>query len=287
MSKSDKYIHFVLYDAEMGKRIGKTITKSHFKDQDEIDTHIQSVRALQKKKNADYKKKMRMEIVEKAGVINELRGKVLDHLDNFILDKGTGNSTVVFGASKRGKSTLMMRLYNEYFADDKKYISSLFTGNKQIHMYKKAKRLLVSEGFGKQSEKYIMMQKYINSNTDNRYKFLNLFDDIIDAKHKKLVNNLILTYRNANISTIMCLQYPFLFSKMNRGNVNNILIFACNNDAEIKDMIDIFLKSRFLNAGLRSLSDQLNFFKEVTANYGFFYINNIHNVMTLHRIINK
>ena len=129
------------------------------------------------------------------------------------------------------------------------------------------------------------MQKYINSNTKNKYKFLNMFDDIIDLKYKKLINNLVLTYRNANISSIMCLQYPFLFSKMNRGNVNNIFIFACNNDAEIKDMIDIFLKGRFLNAGLVNPRDQLNYFKEVTANYGFFYINNIHNVVSVHRIL--
>jgi hypothetical protein len=130
-----------------------------------------------------------------------------------------------------------------------------------------------------------MMQKYINSNTKNRYRFVNLFDDVIDLKHKRLINNLVLSYRNANISSLICLQYPFLFSKMNRGNVNNIFIFACNNDAEIKDMIDIFLKGRFLNAGLVTLRDQINYFKEVTNNYGFFYLNNIHNVLTIHRIL--
>jgi len=284
MSQDRKYISVGLYDAETKKRISRNVTRSNFNSDSELKSHIESMKTAQRKKNADYKKKIREETVTIA-VVEKPFGETLSNIDDFILDKHTGNSTVIFGASKRGKSTLMMRLYNQYYGSGDKYISTLFTGNKQIGMYKKSHKLLISEGFNSKSEKYIMMQKYINSNTKNRYRFVNLFDDVIDLKYKRLINNLVLTYRNANISSVICLQYPFLFSKMNRGNVNNIFIFACNNDAEIKDMIDIFLKGRFLNAGLVTLRDQINFFKEVTHNYGFFYLNNIHNMLTIHRIL--
>jgi len=284
MYKDKKYISVGLYDAETKSRISKNVTRQNFKNDRELKSHIESMKITQRRKNAEYKKKINIEKLNNS-IIEKPFGEVLTNINNFILDEDTGNSTVIFGASKRGKSTLMMRLYNKYYGIDNKYISTLFTGNKQIDMYKKSNKLLISEGFNKKSEKYIMMEKYINSNTKNKYKFVNLFDDVIDLKYKKLINNLVLTYRNANISSIICLQYPFLFSKMNRGNVNNIIMFASNNDAEIKDMIDIFLKGRFINAGILSLRDQLNYYKEVTANYGFFYLNNIHNSLTIHRIL--
>lgn len=213
--------------------------------------------------------------------------QTLNNINNFRLDENTGNSCVIFGSSKRGKSTLMMHIYKKFYEKNKNFISTLYAGNRQIGMYKKGDKLLVTEGFVKKSENYIKLQKYINSQTNNEYKFLNMFDDIIDGKYKALVNNLILTYRNADISTIMCLQYTYLLSKMNRANVNNIIIFGCNNDAAIKDMIDTFLKSFFINMNLVSYKDQYNYFKDVTNKYGFFYIDVLKNILTTHRILNK
>lgn len=299
MSHAEKYISVTMYDAEKKKNITRTLSKSRFKTEKALKNHIDKLKETQREKNRVYKEATAADIYEeklenqknnnssiKQIADNKMYTNTITNIDNFILDPETGNSTAIFGASKRGKTTLMMKLYEKYYAHDKKFISTLFAGNKQIKAYKGCKNLLLGDGFSKQSENYIKMQKYLNMHTKNKYKFLNMFDDIIDTKYKALVNNLILTYRNSNISTIMCLQYPYLLSKMNRANVNNVFIFGCNLPAEKKDMIDVFLKDHFLNLGLSTLKDQINFFDEVTSNYGFFYINNLKGRFTIHRILN-
>lgn len=293
MSKTQKYVSVTMYDASQGKRISRSLTRSKFRSEKQLQDHIKDMRAKQKEKNRIYKKnhgidKYKKQLENPLPDENTYGHVILDNINNFHIDKKTGTSTVILGASKRGKTTLMMRLYNKYYKKHSTFICTLFTGNKQIPLYNKNndKNLLISEGFNKKSEKYIKLQKYLNTETDNRYKFLNMFDDIIDMKYSSLINNLILTYRNSNISTIMCLQYAYLMSKMNRANVNNIIIFDGGSEQAIKDLIDNFLKAYFLNLGLKTYKDQYNFFKEVTNNYGFFYINNHKNIFSIHRILN-
>lgn len=299
MNTGAKYISVTMYDAEKKKNINKTIKRDNFKNEKHLQNYIEEMKTQQRKKNRIYKEKHKMdkynEILRQDDEDEEevkkqsnktIKNVTLNHMDNFILDKETGNTTVIFGSSKRGKSTRMIKIYKQFYEPDKNFISTLFTGNTQIPIYKSVKRLLISDGFNKRSEKYIQMQKYINMQTNNHYSFLNMFDDIIDIKYKTLINKLVLTYRNANISTIMCLQYAYLLSKQNRANVNNIIIFGCNSDEAIKDMIDTFLKSFFANVGITSFKDQYNFFKDVTHDYGFFYINNIKGKISVHRIPN-
>ncbi len=285
MSKNSRqkydYVKVALYDAEKKKTIGKTINRANFKSERELKKYIDKLKEDQKEKN----KKVKEQTLEKtAEKIVTMSNNTMNNIDNFILDEGTGNSTVILGSSKRGKSTLMMHLYKKFYMDDPNFLSTLFSGNHHIDVYKNYKNLLIGDGFNTQSEKYVKLEKYINSKTKNKYDFLNLFDDIIDLKYKKLVNNLILTYRNANISTIMCLQYGYLLSKMNRANVNNIIIFGCNSAEAKKDMIELYLKPFFLNKGLESYKEQSNYFDEVTNDYGFFYINNIRNSFSTHRL---
>jgi len=293
----NKYFTITLYDAEKKKTISKTIKTAPFKTEKELKDYLSEVKAEQREKNRIFRDAKAVTLVDKMKTENSnlktegeklkplINSKITPNIDNFILDEGTGNSTVIFGSSKRGKTTLMVRIYDQFYAQDSSLIATLFCGNSQIKKYKHHKNLLIGDGFNMKSEKYIKMEKYINTKTKNYYNFLNMFDDIIDTKYKNLINKLILTYRNSNISSIMCLQYAYLLSKMNRANVNNIIIFGCNSDEAIKDMIDTFLKSFFLNLGLTSYKQQYNFFNQVTENFGFFYINNIHNHFSIHRII--
>lgn len=276
-----KQVKVALYDADKKKVIGKTLTKSKFKTQKELDDYIERIKETQKEKNKRVKEEREE---SRSQEIYKMTTEQSSNINNFILDPNTGNTTVILGSSKRGKSTLMMKLYQQFYESDPEYISTLFSGNHHIGVYQGYKNLLVSEGFGPRSENYVKMEKFINSKTNNKYKFLNLFDDIIDVKYKKLINNLILTYRNANISTIMCLQYAMLLSKGNRANVNNYIIFGCNQADAKKDMIDLFLKPYFVNMGLTNYRDQINYFDKITDNFGFFYLNNVHNKMSTHRL---
>ena len=274
-----KYKTITIYDAEKGKNIGKTFKISNFENEDKLLEHIEKIKKEQREKNKIFKENK----------INNTKTKIqssniLDNIDNFILDKNTGTSTVILGSSKRGKSTIMMYIYRKFYQNNKNFISTLFSGNYHIDAYKNSKNLLIGDGFNEDSENYIKMQKYINSKTKNKYDFLNLFDDILDLKYKSIINRLILTYRNSNISSIMCLQYTYLLSKMNRANVNNIIIFGANTEEAKRDLIELYLKQHLINLGYINYIDRLNFFDYVTNDYGFFYINNLKQSFSIHRI---
>lgn len=131
------------------------------------------------------------------------------------------------------------------------------------------------------------MQKYINTKTKNKYKFCNLFDDIIDGaggKHGRIINQMILSYRNSNISLVMCLQYLFLLNKGNRSNVNNTIVGGANSAMDMQNLIENILKPYFVQLGYKSYPEQAMLFQECTKNYGFFYIDNLKNTISAFRL---
>jgi hypothetical protein len=236
------------------------------------------------------------------------------------LDPQTGNSCVILGSSKRGKSYLMMHLYDKYYSTssglykeewsqikeskeykekpvklqritkkkfycDREYIAVLFSIS-NIPMYQRD-NLIKCNGFNKEAEKLIKLEKVINTRNKemNKYKFINLFDDIIDHKHSKLLENLILTYRNSNISSIICLQYGYLLSKSARANVNNIILFGFNSDESIEVIIKTYLGSHLSRMGIKHLPFQLEFYKAMTADHGFIYIQPVRDQITFHRLV--
>jgi hypothetical protein len=189
------------------------------------------------------------------------------------LDEGTGNSTVILGSSKAGKSTLLMYLYRKYYTD---FISVLFSDNPQIKLYKDPK-LIKSTHFLPQVIKDFHM---INRKTKNKYPFCVLMDDIIDQKENLLVKKLILTFRNSNISSIVSLQSPTLLNKANRASVNNIILFKFNSDEMIEQTIRFFLMSHLKG----NMDSKIRQYKEMTSDYKFIYLNPRDNKISIHKI---
>ena len=66
--------------------------------------------------------------------------------------------------------------------------------------------------------------KKINNITRNLFKFFILFDDIIDLRGN-LLTKAILTLRNANISTVISIQYEKLMNPAQRSSIHNMYIF--------------------------------------------------------------
>lgn len=250
------------------------------------DTTVYNLLRMMKKKDVKEDKEIINEIPKELTPLNtnNYNVQIMDNISNYRVDPNTGQTTCIFGSSKRGKSTLMMRLYDNFYKPNRDIISTLFSGSPQLRIYKGDKNLLISNGFVDKSTKYIKLLKYINMKTKNFYDFLVLIDDIIDQKYSKVVNNMVLTYRNSNISLIMCLQYVFLLSKMNRANINNTFVFGANNAEDEKNNIEVLLKPYLINLGYKSYIDQVNFYKYVTKDHGFFYIDNLHNKISFHRL---
>lgn len=185
------------------------------------------------------------------------------------LDKDTGNSIVIFGRSKGGKTTLMMdTIFPQYF-NNNSYIATLFAGNPQIDLYKGYKRLIVTNS---NCGDYIKAQKLVNIKTDNHYKFVNLVDDNINLRYNNFVNESILTLRNSNLSTILCFQYARHLSKQARPNVNNLIFLNLGNDEATKEAIDIFLASYFRRLGYNTLPLMIEYYNKMTSNFHYFYL---------------
>lgn len=199
------------------------------------------------------------------------------------LDPGTGNTTFLMGSSKQGKSTAMMHIYDEYYADEN-FISILWTNSPQIPLYKKPK-LLRSNTWGKKSETIIKSMRHINQKTKNKYKFLNMMDDLIEIKGSTLINDLVLTYRNSNISSIISLQYSNLFSKSSRANANNVVLFGFNTDEAIEVVIRSFLNGYLSGKlGIKSIPDQINWYKKMTSDHKFIYVKPAGNHVSFHKL---
>ena len=111
-----------------------------------------------------------------------------------------------------------------------------------------------------------------------------MLDDIIDVKFSALISNLILTYRNSNISSLISLQYPKLLNKSARANINNIILFNFNTDETIIDTIKLYLRNHFNKLGFKTFDEQLSLYKELTKNHGFIYLNTINNYISFHRL---
>jgi hypothetical protein len=287
----------VLYDAATKKRRSVYVSRKDFDDVAAMEAYIRKLRdeaiAKNKQHNIDLRRQHIQSVMTRptdvpVDIITSVADVVtkIQHTSKIpmVLDEGTGNTILILGSSKRGKSTLMMRLYDKYFKDSHK-INTLFSANPHLKVYKGDPKLLVSYGFGEDHARYIQSQQYINVKTKNHYAFTNLFDDIITEKTSPILNQLVLTYRNANISMVICLQYLYLFSKMNRSNVNHTFIFGMNSYEDIENICKNMLRSYFIrDYHIAKLQDQIALFTILTKNHGFIYLDNINGVMSIHRL---
>ena len=199
-----------------------------------------------------------------------------------LLDEDTGNTTFLLGSSKMGKSTALMKIYDEYYSSSN-FISILWTGNPQIKLYKKHKNLLISGVWNKKSEEVIEAEKKIQTKTKNHYEFCNMFDDVISMKNSALLDRLILTYRNSNMSSLISLQFSNLLSKCSRANCNNVLCFGFNTDESIEVVIKTFLTGYLRSKGINLLADQINWYKAMTTDHSFIYIKPADGIVSFHK----
>ncbi len=289
-----------LYNAETQKTKCHNLRVADFASEEELDAYCRKLKDENRLRNKAWKEAQATAKIQKfmgaelvlprggyppnpLGDNGDMQAPVSSGPPEIELDPGTGSTIAIYGSSKRGKTTLMMYLYEKYFMDSSR-INTLFSGNPQLKIYKKDSKLLVAYGFNAKSSKYIQLQQYLNVKTKNRYKFTDMFDDIIDQKYSPILNKLVLTYRNSNISSIICLQYVFMLSKQNRSSVNHTFVFGSNTAEDEKNIIDALLRPYLTEIGLKSYADQVAFYRAATTDHGFIYLNNIKNKMSFHRL---
>ncbi len=284
-----KFKKITLFDTEKNLLRGKGMTTLNIPieglSRRQIERKIKEARADQRQKNKEFKENNKNGIVE---VSNKLMIRNLPKVRflktiRLMLDRNTGNTTVIFGSSKAGKTMLQMHIFEKFY-NKPKFINTLFSSNSQIGLYKGRKNLLKAKNFGKKGEEFVKLEKFINTECNNQYEWVNFFDDIIDIRFNRLLKNLILTFRNSKMSLVTDLQAPKLIPPDMRGNLNNIICMSLNTDELAEQVINIFLKSAFIKLGVLTPIERLLFYKKVTLNRGFIYINPASQQISFHRI---
>jgi len=316
MGKKYKYIN--LYDCEKFYDTGRGCIqyRIEFDDDEEFLSKKKIAREKQAVVNARWRadnNKQKKINIKKAintdgtkltarqdALVNGLRGrsdksnyglnKRLNVFDNTLcklpcikLDKQTGNSIVLLGSSKAGKTTLLNHIYKDYFSSkdapcfksgfSKDPISVLFSVNVHAKIYQDPaiKGVIKVNKFNKDANEMIKKMKRINCEQRNKFNYLVILDDIIDAKYSGTLNNLILTYRNSNFSSIISLQYPYLLSKSSRSSINQCFFGSFNTDESIVSVLKSFLGSAFSRLGYHTQDAQVDLYRELTKDYHFLY----------------
>ncbi len=148
----------------------------------------------------------------------------------------------ILGASFSGKTTLLTTEINKLRKNTYRKII-LFTESTNSSPLKNLNEDLdvkIIDRFCKQIPKLL---KDINSETNNKFKFLLILDDVIDLKNNTF-NKMILTMRNSNISTVVLLQYVKLITPSTRSSLHEYYITGLRTE-DWEYMLRGFLASHF------------------------------------------
>lgn len=140
----------------------------------------------------------------------------------------TGATYAMIGKSKSGKTTFLVHNLNLLKEEELNQYNAIVYFTKSPNANPLAdldprirKRFIM---VGRFCPKVLMAMKRINDETDLMFKFLVIFDDILQLRGQ-LLTECILTLRNSNISTALSIQYEKLMTPAQRASVHNVYIF--------------------------------------------------------------
>ena len=129
--------------------------------------------------------------------------------------------------------------------------------------------------------KFVMLLKKLNDETDNKFKWLVVLDDCVGSVSGRSLRGGVfpkqmLTYRNAGISTIVCVQSVTLLEPKSRENAHRIVITGMKAKDEIKVANDLLYDSVLQTfpewSGMKVSKEQIakRFFDAVNGNILFY-----------------
>lgn len=190
----------------------------------------------------------------------------------------TGTTIGIFGQSKiAGKTTLLKKIIN--IAEKDFDFILLFTVNTSASIYEDLRAKKNVRVIYKFDPTIVNVFHKINGDIDikNRLNVLFVLDDEIDSKLESTLRNMILTYRNMNISTVICSQAYSIVDKKSRGNFNFVFLGAFKTDEHIKDLVHIYLES-FAPVEMPKKHKEVmltKFYREKTKGYNFLVLDNV------------
>jgi hypothetical protein len=182
----------------------------------------------------------------------------------------TGSSLVLMAKSKAGKTSLLHQIVKELPKD---MIKVVISPNIHTSIYDSMRNKCVfSPVFDSRIPK---LCHKINQKTKNHYRFCIILDDVVDQKQNSQLLKSFLIYRNAQISCIFSVQSVFLINKMIRGNANYVLLGRLSGEEAIVDTYRKFLINYKEEIGVKSESQVVPVYDELTKDYNFIFMNNL------------
>lgn len=168
----------------------------------------------------------------------------------FAPEEESANTKVFLAPSFTGKTTFMVAELNRLTEEQLNGYDMivLFTESTAAAPLKKLKEEVKKKimVFDRLVPKFLRILKRINTETDNRYRFLVLFDDCLNLR-QDITIKLILTLRNSNISTVISTQYSKVLAPSQRQSIHDY--YFCNLKV---DEWEFFL-SGFIGEHIRNL----------------------------------
>jgi len=233
-------------------------SKSKKRKREEEEEEKGENKNVKKKKGHDYDSWIPLE-----EVLIEGKEKMQGHL------KANGITFAFMGSSGCGKSTVICELFIDRIfgkkaskaRGDKEYIIQIFTMSAKSDAFKELpKEIIVDDkGFDEDSINFCY---HMNENYEKKYNFFLMLDDVLELRHKAMIQRMFLTMRNTNISSLVSLQYPKLIPVSIRTSVYFALFFYFNNDEATEQAVRGWLSSFLMGASIR---EKMESYKEWVA----------------------
>jgi hypothetical protein len=193
---------------------------------------------------------------------NEHFGIPVRRLDTIEPPENNCFSFGLIGSTRSGKSVAMLWLWEKYFRE---HITVMTTGSAQASIYKPLmKHAVVSPAYYSELIKEPMV---LNQKTGNKYKFLEIFDDMLDGKNSKALAKLLCIGRNNGMSTIICAQELTILNSIGRTNLNYMLLFRLNSQVAVEKVVRNYLR-HVLPKG--PIEEQCAIYNQLTQDHYFF-----------------
>jgi hypothetical protein len=167
------------------------------------------------------------------------------------------------GSTRSGKSCAMLWIWEKWFKES--HITLMTTGSAQADIYKPLKsKAAITPAFYPEVLKETML---LNQKTQNKYKFLHIFDDMLDGKQSKSLSKLLCIGRNNGQSTVICGQDLTILNAVGRTNLNYMLLFRLNSQMSVEKVVRNYLTHVIPG---KNLEEKCRIYTALTQDHYFF-----------------